>query len=169
MNEPASSSVLVIVPRAESEACRRLQQTLDGSGIRVVLDRRSAERTEPEAPREDRRTRSDRSAALAAGKWVVVAGDAEQLNVLDADARAILFLYCSQHLVPCERCQDTYRLGWVVRTDAALLCPRCSADLTSIVVAHALRCSNWAPRRSRGIKPAVRMDGHASSKHVATG
>ena len=38
MNE--QPSLLVVVPRAESEACRRLQQTLEGPGVRVVLDRR---------------------------------------------------------------------------------------------------------------------------------
>ena len=172
MNEHATPSLLVIVPRGQSEACQRLQQALDGSAARVVLDRRSIDRTagaQQGERREDRRTRSERNAALAAGKWIVVPGEAEPVNVLDADARAILFLYCSQHNVPCERCQETYRLGWVVRTDTALSCPKCGDDLTSIVVAHALRCSNWVHRRPGGAKPPARMDGQAAPKRSATG
>jgi hypothetical protein len=174
MNEQATPSLLVIVPRTHSEAYRRLQQALDGAGTRVVVDRRSMDRTAPSAAqqperRDDRRTRSDRNAALAAGKWIVVPGEAEHVDVLDADARAILFLYCSQHAVPCERCQETYRLGWVLRTDTALSCPKCGDDLTSIVVAHALRCPNWVHRRARDTKPAARMDGHAPSRRSAAG
>ena len=83
--------------------------------------------------------------------------------MLDADARAISFLYCSQHAVPCERCQETYRLGWLTRTDTALTCPRCASDLTAVVVAHALRCENWTHRRSRS-KPPARVDASTSPK-----
>ena len=172
MNEQATPSLLVIVPRAHAEEYRRLQQALDGAGTRVVVDRRSTERTAPSGSqppsREDRRTRSDRNAALDAGKWVVVRGQAEAVDVLDADARAILFLYCSQHSVPCERCQETYRLRWVVRTDTALSCPKCGDDLTSIVVAHALSCENWVHRRSHS-KPAARMDAREPSRRSAAG
>ena len=165
---PQTPSLLVIVPRAKSEACRRLQQALDGSGIRVVVDRRSTELTAA-PPREDRRTSSPRHAALEAGKWIVVPGETEKLDVLDIDARAILFLYCSNHSVPCERCQETYRLGWVVRTERGLACPRCSDDLTPVVIAHASQCPNWVHRRTNGIKPAARMDGHVSRRRAAAG
>jgi hypothetical protein len=174
MNEQAPS-LLVIVPRAQSDACRRLQQTLDGAGIRVVLDRRSMDRRtrldarQPEKQSDDRRTRADRDAALAAGKWVVVPSAAEAVDVFDADARAILFLYCGQHSVPCERCQETYRLGWLVRTDDRLACPQCAADLTTVVVAHALRCSNWVHRRTLGNKPPVRIEGHVPPRQAAAG
>jgi hypothetical protein len=168
MNEQATPSLLVIVPRAHAEAYRRLQQALDGAGTTVVVDRRSIDRKataqQPERL-DDRRTRADRNAALAAGKWIVVRNEAEHVDLFDADARAILFLYCSQHSVPCERCQETYRLGWIVRSDTALSCPKCGEDLTSIVVAHALRCPNWIHRR----KPAARMDGHAPSRRSAAG
>lgn len=162
MNEQTTPSLLVIVPRAEPEACRRLQQTLEGPAIRVVLDRRQTDgRARLDAPRpeprEDRR-RADRNAALAAGKWIVVRDEAGQLDVLDADARAILFLYCSHHAVPCEGCQETYRLGWLVRSDTQLSCPRCGDNLTAIVVAHALRCPNWEHRRTGGLKPPARID-----------
>ena len=174
MNEQAPPSLLVIVPRTELEACRRLQQTLDGAGIRVVIDRRSTDRrarfdarqSEPRA--DDRRTRADRDAALAAGRWIVVAAETERVNVLDADACAILFLYCSQHSVPCERCQETYRLGWLVRTDRQLACPRCGDDLSRIVVAHALRCPNWVPRRTRSARPPARIDAPAPSARAAS-
>ena len=172
MNE--QPSLLVVVPRAESEACRRLQQTLEGPGVRVVLDRRDTDRgSHPESerpkPHEERRARTERDAVLAAGKWIVVAGASEPVDVLDADARAIMFLYCSQHLVPCETCQDTYRLGWLVRTDTALLCPRCRADLASIVRAHALRCQNWTHRRTGGARPPARVPGAPSSTHAVAG
>jgi hypothetical protein len=168
MNEQATPSLLVIVPRTHSEAYRRLQQALDGAGTRVVVDRRSLDRPAPQPQSQaERRTRSERTAALAAGKWVVIPGDDEQVDVLDADARAILFLYCSQHSVPCERCQETYRLGWLVRTDTALSCPKCSDDLTSIVVAHALSCPNWVHRRARGVRPAARMDARAPARRSA--
>jgi hypothetical protein len=166
-SDQLTPSLLVIVPHAESEACRRLRQTLDGSGVRIVVDRRSRERSdEREAHRHERRARPERDAALAAGKWFVVHADAGQVDVLDADARAILFLYCSQHAAPCESCQETYRLGWLTRTDTSLACPRCASDLTSVVVAHALRCENWAHRRHR--KPPVRMDGDTPSAEAAS-
>jgi hypothetical protein len=174
MPEQALPSLFVIVPRADSEACRRLQQALDGDGTRVVLDRRSTDQTtrrdarQPER-RGERRARSDRDAALAAGKWIIVPADAGELDVLDADARAILFLYCSPHSVPCQRCQETFQLGWLTRTDGALTCPRCGDDLTPVVVAHALRCQNWAHRRTRGGKPPARIDGNAPPAQAATG
>jgi hypothetical protein len=167
-SDQLTPSLLVIVPHAESEACRRLRQTLDGPGVRIVVDRRSGEGSrEREAHRHERRARPERDAALVAGKWFVVHADATQVNVLDADARAISFLYCSQHAVPCEGCQETYRLGWLTRTDASLACPRCAADLTSVVVAHALRCENWAHRRHQS-KPPVRMNGESPSAEAAT-
>jgi hypothetical protein len=163
-SEQLTPSLLVIVPHAESEACRRLRQTLDGTGVRIVVDRRlRAHGAEREAHRHERRARPEGDAALAAGKWFVVHADAEQVDVLDADARAISFLYCSQHAVPCERCQETYRLGWLTRTETALTCPRCASDLTPVVVAHALRCENWTHRRSRG-KPPARLDVATSPK-----
>ena len=174
MNEQAPPSLLVIVPRTAAEACRRLQQTLDGAGIRVVIDRRSTERrarfdarqSEPQAT--DRRTRGDRDAALAAGRWIVVAAETERVSLFDPDARAILFLYCSQHPVPCERCQETYRLRWLVRTERQLACPRCGDDLSRIVVAHALRCPNWVSRGTRSARPAAAIVASASSARAAS-
>jgi hypothetical protein len=163
-SEQLTPSLLVIVPHAESEACRHLRQTLDGPGVRIVVDRRSREsgsvRT---AHRHERRARPEHDAALAAGKWFVVRADGGQVDVLDADARAIVFLYCSQHAVPCEACQETYRLGWLTRTETSLTCPRCAGDLTPVVVAHALRCENWVHRR-RHNKPPARIDGDTSAE-----
>src|SRR4051812_38874224 len=168
MQSDSLTPLLVIVPHAESEACRRLRQTLDGSGVRIVVDLRSSEgSSERDAHRQERRARPDRDAALAAGKWFVVPPDAEQVNVLDADARAVLFLYCSQHAAPCEGCQETYRLGWLTRSESALMCPRCASDLTSVVVAHALGCENWTHRRHRS-KPPVRVNGDTPSQEAAT-
>jgi hypothetical protein len=149
--EHVSPSLLLIVPRAEAESCRRLQQTLESAGVRVVLDRRSPERRPLHRVERtvERRTRTEREAALASGKWIVVPAATARVDVLAADARHILFLFCSQHPVPCERCQDTYRLGWFARTEGALWCPRCGDDLTAVVAAHALRCDNWRHRRAQ--------------------
>ena len=167
-SDQLTPSLLVIVPHAESEACRRLRQTLDGSGVRIVVDRRANEgSSEREAHRHERRARPERDAALAAGKWFVVHADNGEIDVLDADARAILFLYCNQHAVPCESCQETYRLGWLTRTESALACPRCAADLTSVVVAHALRCENWVQRR-RHSKAPIRIDGDTPPTEAAS-
>jgi hypothetical protein len=160
MEADRSPSLLLIVPRADAEASRRLQQTLAGTGARIIMDRRSTDRRGSHLERvDDRRTRADGQAALASGRWIVVPADGSELDVLDADARAILFLYCTQHAVPCERCQDTYRLGWLPRR-AAPSCPRCGEDLTPVVVAHALGCENWALQRRR--KPPARVDSHAA-------
>jgi hypothetical protein len=166
MNDSNNSlpSLLLIVPRAKSEACRHLHQTFDGSGVRVIVDRRDGRQP---LRSTERRTGPEREAALAAGRWVVVRTDTAELDVHDADARAVLFLYCSQHPVPCERCQQTYRLGWLTRAEQALLCPRCSDDLTSVVVAHALRCRYWEPRRTRGVKAPVRVDAHPGAARTA--
>jgi hypothetical protein len=158
-------SPLLIVPRGQSDAHVRLQQTLHESGIRVVIDRRSAAKTLHRLERGgERRAGSHREAALAAGKWVIVPA-AAPVDVLDADARAILFLYCWQHSVPCEGCQDTYRLGWLPRTGTSLSCPRCGADLAVVVAAHARHCRNWAHRR----KSLARIGGAAPRRRAAAG
>ena len=95
MNE--QPSLLVVVPRAESEACRRLQQTLEGPGVRVVLDRRDTDRgSHPESerpkPHEERRARTERDAVLAAGKWIVVRPTEARLIVYAAVLAAVIFL-----------------------------------------------------------------------------
>ena len=67
----------------------------------------------------------------------------------DLDVKAILFLCCNNHVVPCQKCQDTYRLGWISHVEpGALPCPRCGTDLTEVVVAHAQTCRYWAEHRS---------------------
>src|SRR5205814_10662142 len=60
----------------------------------------------------------------------------EQMAFLDLDTQAILFLCCSHHVVPCQKCQNTYRLSWIPRVDRGLFpCPLCGNDLTPTVVA----------------------------------
>src|SRR5688572_27965136 len=167
-SDDVSPSLIVIVPRAQSDVYRRLQQTLDGPGVLVVLDRRWPERRAVRLERPaDRRIATDHQAKLAAGKWIVLPADRVRLDVLDADGRAILFLCCSQHAVPCERCQETYRVGWLARGDAAVSCPRCDVDLTSVVVAHALLCPNWRQQPVHASKPPVRAAGHGASPRAA--
>jgi hypothetical protein len=158
METDRSPSLLLIVPRGNAEASRRLSHTLAGTGIRIIVDRRSSERARTHLELvDDRRTRAERQLALAAGKWVVIPMHVGNLDLLDADARAVRFLYCSQHSVPCERCQDTYRLGWLA---PGLTCRRCGDDLTEVVVAHTLGCENWAVRRRQ--KSLARIVGHAT-------
>jgi len=161
METDRSPSLLLIVPRGDAEASRRLQHTLAGTGIRIIVDRRSTERARTHLERvDDRRARAERQSALARGRWIVIPVHVGDLDLFDADARAIRFLYCAQHSVPCESCQDTYRLGWLGRADTALTCPRCGDDLTPVIVAHTLGCENWALRRRQ--KSLARIVGHAT-------
>lgn len=167
-DQQAPAPLLVIVPRDASEAYERLRHELDSDGVQVVLDRRATDRRahlgahEPDRRLGDRRTRADRDAMLAGGRWITVVRDGTALDVLDADGRAILFLCCSPHSVPCERCQETYRVGWLSRTDRRLPCPRCGDDLTPAVVAHALRCPYWTHRIPRLSKPPTKVGGGVS-------
>lgn len=140
-------SLVVVVPRARLELCPALSRTLGDAAVQVILDRRVMDRRvganghQPDRRRGDRRRRADIEAELRAGRWVAVPRVSGHADFLDPDARAILFLCCGQHAVPCQTCQNIYRLGWIPRTDPGVFpCPRCGSDLTAAVVAHARTC-----------------------------
>ncbi len=105
--------------------------------------------------------------AILSGQDIVFLGERGQAKtrmarllteLLDADTRAILFLCCSEHVVGCQRCQNSYRLRWLPRTDLGLYaCPLCGNDLTAAVLAHTETCWYWATRRATR-KPPARIE-----------
>jgi len=163
-------SLLIIVPRSRVDLHRSLSQSLgDDAKVQVSLDRRSADRRtrpdayQPERRREDRRLRSDTQRELRAGRWIAVPRAAWQIDFLDPDIQAILFLCCGEHLVPCQTCQDTYRLRWIPRENHVVFhCPLCGNDLTPIVVAHAQTCQYWANRETGTKKLPITSPPHLS-------
>jgi hypothetical protein len=147
-------ALLVVIPKGRPDQSEWLSQSLGNhSTVSLILDRRSGDRRhhagahDYERRNGDRRGSSEADAELATGRWVVVARASRLVNFLDADNRAILFLCCEKHVIPCQKCQDTYRLGWISRGDrGTLACPRCGTDLTAIAAAHTQGCHYWANR-----------------------
>lgn len=138
------------MPRVRLELCQSLSRSF-GDGAKVILDRRLEDRRAradghgPERRRGERRRGSDMDAELRAGRWVVRPGAPGRVDLIGPDARAILFLCCAEHVVPCQRCQSTYRLRWIPRVNGnGFPCPRCGEDLTPSVAGHAQSCGYWA-------------------------
>ena len=126
-------------------------------------------RTDPERRRGDRRTRPDATTReLKVDRWIAVPRTTTKIDFDDPDSKAILFLCCSQHIVPCQRCQNTYRLGWISRSEPGMFpCPLCGSDLTPVVTAHAQVCvvlgqsrRRQAAADARGRQRAVRAGRH---------
>jgi len=155
-------SLLIVIPRSRADGHESLSQLFGThSRVRVILDRRFGERRIHTAAHDDERRRGDRrrsaeaAAELAAGRWIAATRARQQIDFLDPDNRAILFLCCEKHVIPCQKCQDTYRLGWVRRGDpGTLLCPRCGNDLTAMAAAHAQACHYWVNRLTPQDLPA---------------
>lgn len=153
-SEQAAHSLRIIVPRDRVELCRSLERTFgEDTKVQVIVDRRLGDRRvrtdtyDPDRRQGDRRRRSDIDSALRAGRWVAVPRVAGHIDFLDPDARAILFLCCSEHVVPCQQCQNTYRLRSISPRDTGVfLCPLCGNDLTPTVVAHVQTCRYWTSR-----------------------
>ena len=151
-------SILIVVPRNGQDACRSLSHTFaDDSTVEVIVDRRLKDRRagngtfRPERRQSDRRTRLEGDAELKVDRWIAVPRTTMRIDFDDPDSKAILFLCCSQHIVPCQRCQNTYRLGWISRSEPGEFpCPLCGSDLTPVVTAHAQVCSYWVNRN--GVK-----------------
>jgi hypothetical protein len=154
--QAAAQSLAIIVPRDKSELYQSLRHAFETDAtVGVTLDRRVGDRRAeddihgPERRRGDRRRRAELDAQLRAGRWIVVSCAPGSIDFRDPGARAILFLCCSHHVVPCQQCQNTYQLGWVQRVPpAGFACPLCSNDLTETVVAHAQTCRYWANHRT---------------------
>src|SRR3989441_4632289 len=169
-------SILIVVPRTGQDACRSLSHTFaDDSTVEVIVDRRFKDRREangvprPERRQGDRRTRLDGDAELKVDRWIAVPRATAKIDFDDPDSKAILFLCCSQHIVPCQRCQNTYRLGWISRSELGVFpCPLCGSDLTPVLTAHAQVCSYLAHRA--GIRrPLSRVGATEPSAQAATG
>ena len=168
-------SILIVVPRNGQDAFRSLSHTFaDDSTVEVIVDRRLKDRRSgngtyrPERRQGDRRTRLEGDAELKVDRWIAVPRTTTRIDFDDPDSKAILFLCCSQHIVPCQRCQNTYRLGWVSRTEPGEFpCPLCGSDLTPVVTAHAQVCSYWVNRN--GIKRPLSPVAARESSAQATG
>ncbi len=169
-------SILIVVPRTGQDACRSLSHTFaDDSTVEVIVDRRLKDRRaadgahRPERRNGDRRIRPDADAELKVDRWIAVPRITAKVDFDDPDSRAILFLCCSQHIVPCQRCQNTYRLGWIPRSDLGVFpCPLCGSDLTAVVTAHAQVCLYWVNRP--GVKrPLSRVGASEPPAQAATG
>ncbi|OGK99807.1 MAG: hypothetical protein A3E31_14480 [Candidatus Rokubacteria bacterium RIFCSPHIGHO2_12_FULL_73_22] len=154
-------SLLIVVPRTGLDACQSLRRALgEDPTVQVIVDRRFTERRaraepgRPERRRGERRLRSNGDAEFRADRWIAVPRVAVPIDLRDPDARALLFLCCSQHVVPCQQCQDVYRLGWITRAGSGTFpCPRCGSDLTRMVVTHAQACQYWAERETGATRP----------------
>lgn len=158
-------SLLIVVPRTRVDLYKPLKRSFnDDEKVEVILDRRFRERRaeatarEPERRRDDRRRRVHVDADLKAGKWVTVPLPPSRLDLADPDTRAILFLFCGEHVVACRSCLMTYRMRWLPRTETGgYVCPRCTSDMTPAVIAHTHTCWYWtAPGTSA--KPPARLN-----------
>jgi hypothetical protein len=144
----STQRLVIVVPRAEAALQQSLRHAFDHDAtVEVTVDRRVAERRTVSDTRTVERRRGERrrtpgaDSALRAGRWIVVPPPSGAVDIAEARTRALLFLCCGNHLVPCERCQDTYRLGWVRRVEPqGFACPLCANDLSATVAAHAEGC-----------------------------
>jgi hypothetical protein len=90
--------------------------------------------------------------------------DCKRPQVLTPEERALLFVYCSNHVVTyCVLCNMKYRfteLGAdVYGSSRTNMCPRCRTDLTEQVRAHLFRCA-MLPSEVRLKAKAVREAAH---------
>lgn len=166
MQADASAHPLrIIVPRTRLDLGQSLEQSFgEDAKVQVILDRRLKDRRvrseahDPDRRGADRRQRADLEAELGVGRWIAVPRASWQIDFLDPDARAVLFLCCSEHVVPCQKCQNTYRIGWIPRLEPGVFpCPMCDHDLTATVVAHIQTCRYWANRGNGSENPAVKV------------
>ena len=77
--------------------------------------------------------------------------DCERPQVLTPEERALVFIYCGNHVVAyCLSCSEKYRFtelaadlfgsGCMFGSGRTNMCPRCRRDLTEDVRAHVFRC-----------------------------
>ena len=72
--------------------------------------------------------------------------DCKRPKVLTPEERALVFVYCSGHVVArCPACDISYRYNELatemVGGSRTNMCPRCRQDLTEAVRAHLFRCA----------------------------
>jgi hypothetical protein len=158
-------SLLIVVPRTGQDAGRSLLQVLgEDPAVQVIVDRRVNDRRVrsgaygPDRRHGERRHRLDADSELRGDRWIAIPRTTSQIDFRDLDAKAILFLCCGQHAVPCQKCQNTYRIGWISRSDSAVFpCPLCGSDLTAVIAAHAQTCVYWASRVGGAKRPQSRV------------
>ena len=175
--ENAGRSLVIIVPRAKLDLCRSLSHAFgDESKVQVIPDRRFKERrARPdgqglERRRSERRFRADMEAELQAGRWIVVPCASADVDFQDPKTQAILFLCCSHHVIPCQRCQNTYQFRWIPRADPGVFpCPLCGNDLMPTVVAHAQVCRYWAHPETGAKGSPIEVVAREASARAATG
>jgi len=147
-------SLLIVVPRTGQDAGRSLLQVFgEDPAVQVIVDRRFNDRRVrsgahgPDRRHGERRHRLDADSELRGDRWIAIPRATREVDFRDLDAKAILFLCCSQHAVPCQKCQNTYRIGWISRSDSAPSpCPLCGSDLTAVIAAHVQTCVYWTSR-----------------------
>ena len=171
-------SVLIVVPRTRVDLYQSLKRSFaDDAKAEVVLDRRFKDRrvkstaNDRERRKADRRRRPDIDAQLKADRWVTVPVLPPTVDLSDPDARAILFLCCSSHLVQCAKCQRGYRLGWLRGGDPGVYrCPLCGFDITPAVATHTETCVYWVKRGGLTRKLSATIDrARPSATSTATG
>ena len=72
--------------------------------------------------------------------------DCKRPHVLTPEERALVFVYCSGHVVTrCPACDISYRYNElaadIVGGSRTNMCPRCHRDLTEAVRSHLFRCA----------------------------
>ena len=89
--------------------------------------------------------------------------DCKRPKVLTPEERALLFVYCSGHVVArCPACDIGLRYtelaADMVGANRTNLCPRCRQDLTEAVRAHLFRCAmlpSEVRRRAQEVREAA--------------
>lgn len=161
-NDQSGRSLVIVVPRTRLDLYESLISSFNADAkLQVILDRRFRNRRARDGSHEPERRRGDRrrlpiEADLQTARSVTVPVSASRLDFTDPDVRALLFLCCGEHVIGCHRCEMTYRLRWLPRTDSGgYTCPRCALDMTPAVVAHTETCSYWTPRGANS-RPQLR-------------
>jgi hypothetical protein len=90
--------------------------------------------------------------------------DCKRPQVLTPEERALVFVYCSGHVVAqCPACDASFRFtelaAEMVGGNRTNMCPRCRRDLTEAVRAHLFRCAmlpSEVRRRAQEVNEAAR-------------